>query len=360
MRCLTPTVPTWPSPGFARVFCLLWIFGSAGQSTAQVAASGAKETSSRDGEFEAARIAMYAKARDAAFDEAEKAVDPPSRSFRTARFFVTYDCDQADAKDACRHSEAVFDWLESRFGWVGTGLVQALILEVHQQKKDSQVLNKIPDLPAATQPAEVMRIVYTRTTALGHGSPFQPLSPVLFHYWLDQKCAGLRPRLPSWLMDGLNTFIDDALLKGAKLTFQPNRRERDDRLTLKKYAEDRAHSNGVGKHETKLLALIDLFRGKARDLAGDEAVSLARSQAVAVVRYLLEGPGKDDAKTKLLLERYLRSLVEQVAKAAANSDQVVSDQMIWEHAFAQTFADWNEKDWATFERRWWNWIENGD
>jgi hypothetical protein len=332
-------------------------------------------------------LARRKQQREEAFEKCRAGLEKGWRHMETDNFLVVYECDPKYAKDVGRQAEGVRAWLEETFPGIGEGFVQAAIIRVYESE------DRIPASRGGwsfsfNSKGHVQEIRFGRSAdRSGFVSEFDSLNEDVMAAWFRQKNSELWNRMPEWLTMGLYEYIEDADLKGAKLVFSPDEWEKDQMTEALRLSED-FKGDAAGAPLKPLRTLLAMSEG---DLYAQWSYS--RVQCASVIRYFIEGPGRNNAKTRTLLGDYIKNLyaqVEEVEKrieeqekaeregkkkkeglseeeALAAEDEeykkkrenaygAVAKELL-DKAFQTTFADWSDQDWAALENSWRNHVE---
>lgn len=318
-----------------------------------------------------------------AYDKTLEALESGWRSFETDHFLIVYACKPSYAKTVARHGEAVIDWLEENFGAIGTGHVQGMIIKVYDQPED------VPNRWTIDfGKGRVPHIVFARPDSRGYNSEFQGISLNVLQHWFSEKNDQLWKRMPAWLSSGLYEYVEDAELKGSRLSFDTDEWEKDSMVDARN--AQKRHEGNEAAAPLKPLKLVmtmpsdQLFAGR-RDFA--------RTQCSSFVRYLLEGPGSKNKKTGVILSHYLGHLLELVeevekriakekkeAEAREKAMETMTDEEklaaedeaykkkreqaydkvateLLTKAFERTFTGWEDSDWRSLDSSWMKYAE---
>jgi hypothetical protein len=193
--------------------------------------------------------------------------------------------------------------------------------------------------------------------------------------------------MPDWLSMGLGEYIEDADLKGAKIVFNPDEWEQENMAEALRLTKDFKGDSA----SSPLKPLRTLLALTSDDLYSQWQYSSV--QCASVVRYFIEGPGRNNDKTRAVLIDYVKNLYAQVeevekrikaeekaeeeraAKKGGMSDEEklaaedeaykkkrenaynAVERELLEKAFQTTFASWSDQDWAALESSWRNYVE---
>ena len=306
------------------------------------------------------------------------------RHFESEHFLVAYECTPKYAKQVAQHAEAVIAWLGDRFGHIGSGIIQGSIIRVFNEEPDS-ILDIALLRSFLGDRGMVREIRFGQPKSRGWTAEFQRLTRSTMNNWFSQKNPELWTRMPYWLRSGLDEYMDDADLKGSRLVFGADEWEKDS-WTDAKLAE-KAYDGG-DPEQAPIKPLKVLVSLTASELTGGGNWRYTDAQCSSLVRYLVEGPGSKQKKTRSLLAHYvghLSDLVEEVeariknedkdrlARESASSGLSDEDRLkaedeeyrkrreqaydsvakeLLEKAFARTFKDWDDGDWAVFDSSW--------
>lgn len=310
------------------------------------------------------------------------------RSFETDNFLVVYDCPPKYAKTVGKQAEGVIDWLEEHFAAVGSGVVQSGILRVFPSESDvvrddEWLQNLLGNVFGGK--GRVREIRFGRPDSRGWTSEFDELSRAVVRNWFAQKNDELWNRMPAWLESGLMEYVEDAEMDGSRLSFKTDEWEKDTMVEAKNAQKKYEGSSPEQAPLKPIKLLMQMPRGELYSGMGRQ---FATAQCSSLVRYLLEGPGARNKKTKMILPHYvghLYDLVEEVEarlkkeKEAEKADKgaeaemseeerlkaedeeykkrreqaytMVADEILAK-AFERTFRDWSDSDWSTLDSSW--------
>jgi len=303
------------------------------------------------------------------------------RQFESDHFLVVYESPPKYAKDVARQAEAVIEWLGEQFGHVGSGIIQGSIIRVFEKEPDF-VLDAAWLRSAFGGKGVVREIRFGRPDSRGWTAEFQSLNRSVMSNWFNQKNPELWSRMPYWLRTGLEEYVEDAELKGSRLTFGVDEWEKDSwvdaKLADKKFEADDPEQAPI----KPLKVLIGLT---ASELTGGGNWRYCSAQCSRLVRYLMEGPGAKQPKTRSVLPHYVGHLYDLVEEVEARIEKEEKDRLarekaaeglsdeerlkaedeeyrkrrdqaydsvakeLLEKAFARTFKDWSDSDWAVFD-----------
>lgn len=264
-------------------------------------------------------------------------------------------------------AEAVREWAEATFGYIGTGLAGP---EMFRVCKDYDEERSFRDLSS--------RSGWTSEITCSQNEGFFALGNVggeIFDRWLRDKNQRLSSGMPPWLGNGIREWVGSAYLKGSKLEFRAD----GDLIVALKLAVKAKKL--IGPHDMLLMSSGDLTKSleeamNAPSTPNDMAWRTSPwQQAAGLVRYLLAGPGKSSPRTKDLLRAYILALDEHLGAADAKPREMESGpaapkteaeeeerfknkQQYWKDhekdllkaVFDKVFRDWTEADWAAFEK----------
>ncbi len=282
----------------------------------------------------------------------------------------------ADAKFTDRvleQADLVREWLDTNLAFMGTGIAGPEMLRVC---KDSDEERAFSDL--SSRSGGWVREICTSPSDGAYG--FEWVAGRLFDGWMRDKNPRLAYALPPWVDRGISDWIGSAYVKSGKLAFRP---DGDLIVALKLSAKLK-----------KLIAVKDLLQmtsvqimewdekernaGAAGGPASPGAELAWRisawQQTSGFMRYLLEGPGKRDAKTKDLLPTYVAHLEAVVndeegkpsagqgpsapKTEAEEEERFKNRENYWKDhekdllkaAFERTFKGWTDADWESLEK----------
>ena len=281
------------------------------------------------------------------------------------RFLVLNHHDKKGAKYVVEQAEAVFEFLEDTFDYVGPNeYVRAPVFRICKDEQEESAFR------GPTGWFGMGLEICTNRQELGWSTW---LNSRLLDIWFQDRDRDLYWSMPTWLKTGLDELICNSRAKGKKLNFYADTWDVDDlRLALR---------------NEELPSLKDLFTmtqedawetlDRYNDLKGYSVYSAVRAQDAALVRYLLVGKGSKDKKYKDLVKEYLRNLAAVIAEEEARSKTEAKEsvdeapkteeeedawfrnrrsnlqekrKVILEDVYFRTFSDWTDKDWEKFDK----------
>ncbi len=185
--------------------------------------------------------------------------------------------------------------------------------------------------------------------------------------------------MPPWLDRGLDAFMGAAYPRGGKLEFRP---DGDLIVALKlaaKFKQLIPVREMVQLTSTELMKKFEDMQGTGKGNA--EAQEMLKhkmspwQQTAGFIRYLMQGPGRTNPRTKDLLKNYVLALDEVLRgddekpleagamPAAAKTEEEEEEQFknrqnYWQDrqkdllkaVYDKVFGQWTEADWAALER----------
>ncbi len=324
-------------------------------------------------------LARRKKQKEEAFKKCIDGLPAGWRSFETKHFLIAHACPVKYAKEVSQHAEAVYDWMEEHFGSVGSGQVQSMIIRVYEKEADIPRVARV----ILVVPGMVREIEFAKPDSVGWISEFRGLSTDITCNFLEGKNDQLWDRLPRWLSWGLQEYVNNGVLKGSKLVFNPEQWEED---ALNDAMMEQRKFEGSNPALAPIKPVKTLITTTPEELWQGQLGRFTQAQCASVVRYLIEGPGSKNKKTGSLVTHYignLYDLVQQVdaelekdKKASAGGSSAgaseeerlkaedeeyrkrreqayekVAERLL-EDAFQLTFKDWDDGDWRSLDNSW--------
>ena len=263
------------------------------------------------------------------------------------RFLVLNHADDKYAKKVVDQAEAVWDWLDDTFPYIGPGeYVPKPILRICKDGDEESAFR------GGDWFGMGLEIVTHKDQGSGSQSyEFEYVNRRVLAIWFNHHDKALYWALPQWLDSGLRDVLGKARPKGKGLEFKVDEWEREQLRT-------------AGR-EGKRTALPDLLKMTGSDFwsewhRGDEAA--------AFVRFLVTAKSK---KHRQILEDYLGILQSIVRDAEAKEKDAKpvdtkapeteeeeeerfkkrrdtwkeKEQELIDQIFERAFGDWTEKDW---------------
>ncbi|MBI4879926.1 MAG: hypothetical protein HY812_09765 [Planctomycetes bacterium] len=329
-------------------------------------------------------LARRKKQKEDAFKKCIDALPAGWRSFETEHFLIAHACPPKYAKEVGQHAEAVCDWMEAHFGTVGSGQVQSMIIRVYEKEADIPTGARLILLV----PGTVREIEFAKPESVGWISEFRGLSTDITCNFLEGKNDQLWDRMPRWLSWGLQEYVNNGVLKGSKLVFNPEQWEED---ALNDAMLEQRKFEGSNPALAPIKPVKTLITTTPDELWQGQLGRFTQAQCASVVRYLIEGPGSKNKKTASLVTHYIGNLYDLVQKveadlekdrkeSGAKSGAGMSDEerlkaedeeyrkrrdqayekvaeRLLEDAFQLTFKDWDDGDWNSLDSSWGKYAE---
>lgn len=274
------------------------------------------------------------------------------------RFLVVFHTDEKYAKRVADQAEAVWQWLEENFGFVGDKeYVRAPIIRICKDAAEEQQYYRAGDM--GWNNVEI----FTHQDNGGSMSwEMQWVNQRVMRFWFEERDRELFWAMPMWLSNGLSEVVGQARVKTGKVDFKTDHWNRDQ-------VREAVRDGKVKKpRELMMQTNSELFSGDGGSFWG----SLQQSQAL--VTFLATGPASRHSKTKSVLADYVKSLkaVQTAIKAEGDKGKPkdakptteeeenkafrdrqqgykAAEKRILEETWKRTFAGWTDRDWATFE-----------
>jgi hypothetical protein len=275
---------------------------------------------------------------------------------RMGRFLVLNHADEKFAKTIVDHAEAVWQWLETTFPFVGDKeYVRAPVLRICKDQNEFMAFAK------AAGWFSLNDLEITTYQDYG-GSTSYSLANVnrrIFDIWFEDRDRELYWAMPRWLSTGLQELAGNLHTKNGKVVFGKDDWARDETRN--------AIREGKAKKPRELMTL------SGDDFWGD--FWNAQQQSQMLVAFFVTGPASRNPRTKNVLTDYLKALksvqmalkAEEEAKgdekdkkptteeeedaAFKNQRQGYKDKekRILEETKKKAFPGWTDKDWEAFE-----------
>ncbi len=292
-------------------------------------------------------------------ERASKDLPAGWNSKKFGRFLLVYSCDEKFAKKIADQAEAVWQWLDATFPFVGEKeYVRAPVIRVCKNQDEMMQFQK-----AGSWSWNDLEIV---TCQDFNGSDSWYLGRVnsgILDVWFNDRDRELHWALPAWLDIGLTQVLEQARVDKGRIEFRRDDWNREEVRSMVK--------EGRAKKPRELMMLTDsaLNSSKGKDQWG------AYFESQAFVAFLVTGPAAKNPKTKTFLGDYMKSLKaaqlalkakrdaakdEKVAKPKTEEEEekLFRDQAqgykqaetdVLERAFRGAFGGWSDKDWQQFE-----------
>lgn len=299
-----------------------------------------------------ARISLEKEAHELA---AKKITDGWTAK-KMGRFLVLNHADEKFAKTVVDHAEAVWQWLETTFAFVGEKeYVRAPVLRICKDQ------NEYMSFAKAAGWFSLNDLEITTYQDFG-GSGSYSLAEVnkrIFDIWFEDRDRDLYWAMPRWLSSGLMEVAGNLHTKAGKVVFSKDDWARDETRN--------AVREGTAKRPRDLMTLCsdDFWKDFWK----------AQQQAQMLVGFFVSGPASKNAKTKNVLQDYVKSLksvqlaikAEEDAKGDAADKKATTEEeedaqfknkrqgykdkekRILEETRNKAFPGWTDKDWDAFE-----------
>lgn len=277
-------------------------------------------------------------------------------------------------------ADAIRSWAEAKLPFMGDGLPGPELLRICKDYDEERAFRDI----SSRSGGWVHEITLSRSEGFwGVGNT----ASQVFDSWLRDKNPRLSASMPPWLERGIDEWIDHAYMHAGKLEFRP-----DGPLIAGLKLAAKAKKL-IPPKEMLQMSYNDLDQWGKDDKAPDpsgpggpggfptgaEWINYRISgfqQAAGFVRYLLEGPGKSNPRTKDLLKTYVLALDEYLRAQAERDVQVTATESqpalteeeeearfknrksYWKDhekdlikaVFEKAFASWTDADWLAIEK----------
>ncbi len=222
---------------------------------------------------------------------------------------LVYHCDKKSAQRIADHTEALYNWFDDTFEYVGKGeYVRPPVLRVCADSDEQRSFSTGRGGGFFSSGIEVV----THKDQGGFiGYAMDNVNSRLLSLWFQDRDRALWWAMPAWLRYGLVEYVQKARAKGRGMEF------RMDDLALE-FVRDLAR-NGSGTKPQDLMRMgNETFTAKGDVGSGSGSRALDRIwESGALVRFLLSKDATRDKRTKGLLERYIISLDEVVEEREA-------------------------------------------
>jgi len=285
----------------------------------------------------------------------------------------------ADAKFTERvleQADSVREWLDANLAFLGAGIAGPEMLRICKDSDEERAFSDLSSRSGGGWSREICTSPSEGAWGLGW------VAGRLLDRWLNDKNPRLGSALPPWVKRGISDWIGSAYIKGGKLTFRPD----GDLIVALKLSAKLKKLIPVKDLIQMSSAQISEWDDKERKEGGSGGGGAmqpgsmlawrisAWQQTSGFMRYLLEGPGKRDAKTKDLLPTYVANLEAVVkdeegkpsagqAREAPKTEQEEEERFknretYWKDhekdllkaAFERTFKGWTDADWESLEK----------
>jgi hypothetical protein len=268
-------------------------------------------------------------------------------------------------------AEAVRAWAEATLPYYGNGISGSELIRICKDYDEERAFRD-----TSARSGWVHEVTVSRNEGIfGPGN----VASTIFDRWLDDKNPRLAYGKPPWLDGGLREWVGTAYLKGGKLAF---RNDADTTGALKQAAK----SNTLIMPRDMLVMSYDDLMQREKDSQGGGSGPLPGGmpipgmgraspwqQTAGFVRFLLDGPGKGNARTKDLLKAYVLELdaflkaedekssgtdykapksEEEEEARFKNREAYWKDHQkdLLKAVFDKVFKDWTDADWKALDK----------
>ena len=292
----------------------------------------------------------------ASHEKASKAAPDGWVVKKMGRFLVINHADEKFAKQIVEQAEAVWDWLDATFTFIGEKeYVRSPIIRICKDDAEQQAYFRAGDWFSRND----LEIITAQDHMGKGGWEMEWVNRRVMDIWFADKDWDLRAAMPSWLSHGLDEFVGQLHVKAGKVDFGTDYWNRDE-------IRDR-------KREGKLTPLRDLML-KTDQQFSEDYFNL-RYEGSSLVDFFVTGKASKDKRTKDLLPEYMRQ-VQKIAgeikketdskkdeKSKTPKTEEEEDAMfrerekgykdkekrLLEESFQRTFVGWDAADWKKFE-----------
>jgi len=280
-------------------------------------------------------------------------------SIQVGRFLVVFSCDEKYARKVGVQAEAVWEWLETTFPFVGEKeYVRAPVIRICKDQDEYMQFHK-----GGGWSWNNLEIVTFQDHGGSDSYRLGDVNQGVLNVWFGDRDRELYWAMPDWLSGGLIQVIAQARVDKGKVEFRRDDWNREDVRTMVR--ERRA------KRPREIMMMTDTqIRSSSNNNFWD-----VHFQTQAFVTFLVAGPASRNAKSKTFLQQYVKSLKEvqlavkaaekakggDKAKKPANEEEEAKmfraqadnykaqESNILDQAFRKAFGTWTEKDWDQFE-----------
>jgi hypothetical protein len=277
------------------------------------------------------------------------------------------------------HLEMLLKWLEKEMGYFGEGeYARAPVVRVCDDQDEALAISR--GVTSGTSGgwqwlSPGSEILTWKDDAGWIGYGVERVNKTLLYLWLAERDEDLHSALPEWISIGLKETIGGARQDGRKLEWRIDQYDKDNaRLAV---AQKRATSPRDIMRFTR-----EEFRQDSTGAASGEARMAHYVEASMLVRFLLMPEHHKRCKqAKGLLEAYITTLGEVLVevkdkendswssedspkteeeedeRAKARSERWrAREKELMDETFDRVFGDWTDKDWAVFEKAFFDWL----
>lgn len=269
-------------------------------------------------------------------------------------------------------AESVRAWAETNLGYFGDGVAGSDMFRICKDQAEERSFTDLSSRSGGWS----SEIVISKDDGL---SEIQWIAYKVFSRWVADKNPRMRYGMPPWLDRGLDAFMGAAYPRGGKLEFRP---DGDLIVALKlaaKFKQLIPVREMVQLTSTELMKKFEDMQGTGKGNA--EAQEMLKhkmspwQQTAGFIRFLMQGPGRTNPRTKDLLKNYVLALDEVLRgddekpleagamPAAAKTEEEEEEQFknrqnYWQDrqkdllkaVYDKVFGQWTEADWAALER----------
>jgi len=275
---------------------------------------------------------------------------------KMGRFLVINHADDKFAQRVVEQAEAVWDWLDKTFDFIGKGeYVREPIIRICKNWEERSAYYRGSNVFSVSN----IEIVTCQDYSGSGGWEMEWVNREVMRIWFNDKDQDLSFAMPGWLGLGLYEFVGQLRVKNGKVDFTTDYWSRDE-------VRER-------KREKKLTPLRDLLVMGQNDFQADWWIK--RLEGSCLVDYFVTGKASKQKRTKDLLPEYMRNVQVIAAeikkedetakgkgktkpKTEAEEDALFRDlhdgykkkeKRLLEQAFERTFTGWTPSDWKKFE-----------
>jgi hypothetical protein len=294
--------------------------------------------------------------------KAKTAVAPGWQVLQVGRFLVLNHTDEKYARRVAEHCEAIFDWLDQTFPFVGPEeYVRAPILRICKNQDEERSFRSGSGYWFSDNQIEI--VVSQDDEGFVTGWAVERINRQLIQLWFTERDRDLAWAMPYWLENGLDQVIGTARAKGKKVEFRADDWERD----------------GIRERirEGKFTPAKDLMKMGAEQYTGQNWETFAgrAKEAGGLVRFFVTGPASKNPKTRDVLRDYIKNLKSTIVEIkeadkvagkknekAPNNEKEEEEQFkaqsqrwsqrekqLLDTTFEKTFRSWTDKDWEAFQ-----------
>lgn len=278
---------------------------------------------------------------------------------KMGRFLVINHADERFAKDIVERAEAVWDWLDETFPFIGAKeYVRAPIIRICKDYTEYGAFFKNTDGWAWNN----LEITTYQDNGGSTSYSLKGVNRRVLDVWFEDKDRDLYWALPGWLSTGLSEVVGNLRPKNGKVTIGVDDWTRDETREMMR--------TGQANPVKEILTMSGrTFWEKWENLF----------QAESLVTFFVNGNAARTKRTKDLLPEYMRALksvaeairAEKLAKKEAGKDAGAkkptteeeeeklfreertalkdADQRLLQETFQRAFVGWTDRDWNEFQ-----------